>query len=150
MKKLLFILVFAFGVSSQVGAQLLFNFVNLTVGLIQTANEGGYEGQVTLFNYSPCYVHGIRAGWHPGDHFSMGYSIHYSNNTVPNIAKNQFGQSQNFKLYQIETGMYFEYVSNRTANKYWSIPVNLNYGGFFIPDEYVPVNYPGSTSYFSI
>lgn len=132
-----------FGIQAK--SQLLFNFINLTVGLIQTANEGGYEGQFTLYNNSPCYIHGLKAGWHAGDHFTFGYSLHYSNNTIPNM-----DAAQNFKLYQLETGLYFEYVSNRTNKHYWSIPLNLNYGAYLIPDEYVPANYISSTGYFSI
>lgn len=132
-----------FGIQAK--SQLLFNFINLTVGLIQTANEGGYEGQFTLYNNSPCYIHGLKAGWHAGDHFTFGYSLHYSNNTIPNM-----DAAQNFKLYQLETGLYFEYVSKRTNKHYWSIPLNLNYGAYLIPDEYVPANYISSTGYFSI
>ncbi len=139
--KTIIILFFFVIVCDKSKSQYLFNVVNLTAAIIQTANEGGYEGQVTLINKSLCYVHGIKVAWHAGERWTIGTNLQYGNNIVPNLMSNQ-----RYKITNISTGIYLEYVQDRTKKRYWSIPFYLSYGGYFIAPEYVPGNNSGSSS----
>ena len=99
MKKLLIVVVLVLTVPQLKGQYLASGFI----GLISTANEGGYEGSMTWYNNSPATIHGLKAAWHLGERFKVGYTIHYGNNVVNSLMVNQ-----RYRLYMIETGFYLE------------------------------------------
>lgn len=141
MKKLLIVVVLVLTVPQLKGQYFASGFI----GLISTANEGGYEGSMTWYNNSPATIHGLKAAWYLGEHFKVGYTIHYGNNVV-----NSLMMHQRYRLYMIETGFYLEYVHKQIA-KGWtlSFPLNLNIGSFYVPSTYVPVDQSNSTGYFA-
>jgi len=121
-------------------------FVNGFVGMISTANEGGYEASLTWYNNSPATIHGLKAAWYLGEHFRLGYTIHYGNNVVNSLVNHQ-----RYRLYVIETGMYIEYVHKEIADKWvMSFPVNINVGSLYVPNTYVPVDQPNSAGYLAL
>lgn len=127
-------------------SQFLFDFINLGIGIIQTANEGGYEGRLTLLNNTPAILHGVKAVWHAGNNLNLGYTLHFGNNVV-----NSLTGSQRYRMYTINTGFYGEYIlKGRYEKGFISIPVNFDIGSFYIPPTYVPVDESNATGYFSV
>lgn len=142
MKKLLVVL-FMVLVSPQGRTQYLFNGF---IGMISTANEGGYEASLTWYNNSPSTIHGLKVAWNLGERFKLGYTIHYGNNVV-----NSLVNQQRYRLYVIETGCYLEYL-HKDIGRGWvlSFPLNFNAGSFYVPNTYVPLDEPNAASYFAI
>lgn len=141
MKKLIIAFLFLV-VAPQVRSQY---FATGFVGMISTANEGGYEASLTWYNNSPSTVHGLKVAWYLGEHFRLGYTIHYGNNVVNSLVGNQ-----RYRLYVIETGVYLEYFHKQINNWVMSFPVNINAGSFYVPDTYVPVDQPNSAGYLAV
>jgi hypothetical protein len=142
MKKIIIAVLFVLMVPQLRGQYL----VSGLIGVISTANEGGYEGSITWYNNSPATLHGLKAAWNLGERFKLGYTLHYGSNVVSSLTMNQ-----RYRLYMIETGFYLEYL-HKEIIKDWvlSFPVNFNVGSFYVPSTYVPVDQPNATGYFAL
>lgn len=123
-------------------SQFLFNSMMSVIG---TANEGGYEIGVTVFNNSPSTIHGLKAAWYLGERFRLGYTIHYANNIVNSLVAHQ-----RYRLYLLETGGYLEYIHKTNSAWVLSFPVNVNAGSFYVPETYVPADQPNATGYMAL
>lgn len=142
MKKLA-VMLFMLVMAPQARSQYMFNGF---IGMISTANEGGYEASLTWYNNSPSTIHGLKVAWNLGEHFKLGYTIHYGNNVVNSLINHQ-----RYRLYMIETGCYLEYVHKELGQGWMlSFPVNINAGSFYVPDTYVPIDKPNAASYMAL
>jgi hypothetical protein len=126
-------------------SQFLFDFLNLSFGLFQTVDEGGYEGRITLYNNTPANIHGLKGVWRLGERFKIGYTMHYGNNVISSLVNRE-----RYRMYLIETGMFFEYVIPQKNKWYLSFPLQFSGGAFYIPPIYVPYNESNSTTFFSV
>lgn len=145
MRKIYIILIVCTLYSGKAKGQFLFDFLNVSFGLFQTVDEGGYEGRVTLYNNSPATLHGLKGVWHLGERFKIGYSIHYGNNVITSLISRQ-----RYRMHVLETGMFLEYVLEPKQKGYLSFPLQVGAGSFYIPQTYVPADNPNSAGYFSI
>ena len=145
MKKILFIIVFFFACLGTTKSQNMFNFLRLSFGLLQTVDEGGYEGRFTWYNNSPATLHGLKGIWRLGERFKIGYTIHYGNNVISSLINRQ-----RYRMYVVETGFFLEYALPKKENWYVSFPVQLSAGSMYIPLTYVPINESNSAGYFSV
>lgn len=114
--------------------------------MVSTCNEGGYEMGLTWMNNSPSTIHGLKMAWYLGDHFRLGYTLHYGNNVV-----NSLVNRQRYRMYLIETGFYLEYYHKPIMNNWvLSFPVHFNGGSLYVPETYVPADQPNATGYLSL
>lgn len=123
----------------------MFDFLNFSFGMFQSIDEGGYEGRFTFYNNCPVSLHGIKAVWHLGNRFKMGYTLHYGNNVITSLM-----HRNRFRMLTFESGLFIEYIFKRFEKWYFSVPLHLSAGTLYIPRTYVPFDEPYNRQYFAV